>query len=132
MLSFICLGIVAAYIVIQVVLFWGVAAFKEDDKKPIADAELPLLSLLVAARNEEQHIVQCLQALNELNYPKNNIQILVGNDQSEDATAALVIAFIKDKPQFKLLNITHTLGNARGKAMCWHILHKKLPELFMP
>jgi cellulose synthase/poly-beta-1,6-N-acetylglucosamine synthase-like glycosyltransferase len=116
MLSFICLGIVAAYIVIQVVLFWGVAAFKEDDKKPIADAELPLLSLLVAARNEEQHIVQCLQALNELNYPKNNIQILVGNDQSEDATAALVIAFIKDKPQFKLLNITHTLGNARGKA----------------
>ena len=116
MLSFICLGIVALYIIIQVILFFSVVAGKPDVLKVRDENEWPMLSVLVAARNEEQHIVQCLQALHELDYPRNKFQILVGNDQSEDETAKLVSTFIKDKPHFQLIHISKTLGKAKGKA----------------
>lgn len=116
MLLSLCLGIVGLYIIILVILFFSVAAGKPDETKQRGANEWPMLSILVAARNEEQHIVQCLQALNELDYPQNKLQILVGNDQSEDNTAALVSTFIKNKPHFKLLHITSTLGKAKGKA----------------
>lgn len=115
-LSFVCLALVGVYISIQIVLFWGIVAPKEEQPEILTDEELPRVSVLVAARNEEQNILQCLQALNELDYPKSKIQILIGNDESEDATASIVLSFIKDKPQFKLLTITTTIGNARGKA----------------
>ncbi|MES2779166.1 MAG: glycosyltransferase [Bacteroidota bacterium] len=124
MLPFICLGIVGLYIIILVILFFSVAAGKPDLAKRLDENEWPMLSVLVAARNEEQHIVQCLQALDELDYPRNKLQILVGNDQSEDTTEALVSAFIKDKPEFKLVNITTGMGKAKGKAnVLAHLAH---------
>lgn len=131
MLLFVCLGIVGFYIIILVVLFFSAAAGKPDATQQYEENEWPMLSVLVAARNEEQHIVQCLQALNELDYPLNKLQILVGNDQSEDNTAALVSAFIKDKPYFKLVNITSTLGKAKGKAnVLAHLAHQATGNMY--
>lgn len=115
-LSFVCLALAGLYISIQIILFWGIVAPKEEQPKIVTDEELPMLSVLVAARNEEHNILQCLQALNELDYPKSKVQILIGNDDSEDGTAGVVLSYIKDKPKFKLLTITTTLGNAKGKA----------------
>jgi cellulose synthase/poly-beta-1,6-N-acetylglucosamine synthase-like glycosyltransferase len=44
------------------------------------------------------------------------MQVLVGDDQSEDDTASLVESFIEDRNQFRLVRITEHLGKARGKA----------------
>jgi len=77
---------------------------------------MPKVSILVAARNEEANIVACLQALSRLEWPVEDLEVWIGDDASEDRTAAMVEAFIRDKPHFHLLNVTRHAGSARGKA----------------
>ena len=76
----------------------------------------PKISIWIAARNEEDNILNCLQSIDKLNYPKNYLQILIGNDQSEDSTKKVVENFIKDKLEFQLIDIHKVINNQRGKA----------------
>jgi len=78
--------------------------------------EFPKISVWVAARNEEENIIRCLKSLAELDYPQDQIQILIGNDGSEDRTEELVREFILGKPKFQLIPITEQLGKAEKKA----------------
>jgi cellulose synthase/poly-beta-1,6-N-acetylglucosamine synthase-like glycosyltransferase len=71
------------------------------------------VTILIAARNEADNIVDCLKSVAALSYPKENLQILIGDDNSEDETAALVNEFIKDKPQFELIKIVRDFTAVR-------------------
>jgi cellulose synthase/poly-beta-1,6-N-acetylglucosamine synthase-like glycosyltransferase len=51
-----------------------------------ADSELPVVSVLVSARNEERDLVRCIESLVALNYPKDKLEILIVNDRSTDGT----------------------------------------------
>lgn len=76
----------------------------------------PRISILIAARNEEHNILRCLQAVDKLHYPKEKIEVLIGDDASTDATRAVVEVYIKDRPNYTCIPIAHTLGKAQGKA----------------
>ncbi len=76
----------------------------------------PYITVWVAARNEEKAILNCLKKLNDLDYPKNRIQILIGNDQSTDNTSSIVTEYIKDKSIFELIFIDKIINNQKGKA----------------
>lgn len=76
----------------------------------------PLVSVLLAARDEEANIIDCLKALNGLDYPDDRIEILVGNDRSTDQTKNLVRDFIADKPCFRLIEVEWEWGKAKSKA----------------
>lgn len=78
-------------------------------------SEWPVVSLLIAARNEEETILACLQAVDQLDYPAGQLDILIGNDQSTDNTRAVIRRFIADKPHFRLLDVTTTLAGLAGK-----------------
>lgn len=74
------------------------------------------INILVAARNEEQHILACLTALNALDYPKEKLEIWIGDDNSQDRTFEIIKNFIADKNHFHLFRITETHKNLQGKA----------------
>ena len=76
----------------------------------------PLVSILVAARNEENNILRCLTSLAELSYPPEKIEVLVGDDDSEDTTNQVVTNFILTNQRFKLIAIAPPAGHLRGKA----------------
>lgn len=76
----------------------------------------PTVSILVAARNEETNILRCLMALNLLDYPASHLEIIIGNDNSEDQTVQTVEAFITDKPQFSCYTIRENIPGLEGKA----------------
>ncbi len=80
------------------------------------DQQYPLVSILIAARNEEATILACLRAVSQLHYPVDSIDVLIGNDQSTDQTAALVDGFVRDNPAFRLINITESADGVPGKA----------------
>jgi cellulose synthase/poly-beta-1,6-N-acetylglucosamine synthase-like glycosyltransferase len=80
-----------------------------------ARAAQPRVSILVAARNEEVCIERCLRALAAQKYPASQLEILIADDGSTDNTAAVVRAFIADKPQFRMLSVQHRLGDTKGK-----------------
>ncbi|BDS13472.1 glycosyltransferase [Aureispira anguillae] len=61
------------------------------------------VTVIVAARNEALHIVDCLEALLAQDYPTHLLQIWVVNDHSEDNTADLVKAYSQNN--LYLLNL---------------------------
>ncbi|MBD0260755.1 MAG: glycosyltransferase, partial [Cytophagales bacterium] len=75
-----------------------------------------LVSILIAARNEEANILACLEAVAQLDWPADHLEVWIGNDGSEDRTGERVAAFIRDKPHFYLLDVTGRVGTARGKS----------------
>ncbi len=77
---------------------------------------LPAVSILIAARNEEHTILRCLQALEQLDYPREKLDIVIGDDASTDNTYRVVRQFIQNKPQYRCVTVSQNLGSARGKA----------------
>ncbi|MBF6614068.1 MAG: glycosyltransferase [Chloroflexi bacterium] len=81
-------------------LAWAVTAFKalqEPDKIPPVNAlqsaapgggEWPFVSVIVPARNEERNLPRLLPSLLSQRYPE--YEVIVVDDQSEDATARIV------------------------------------------
>ncbi|RYD83015.1 MAG: glycosyltransferase [Sphingobacteriales bacterium] len=80
------------------------------------EENLPFVSILVAARNEEKNILNCLESLSKLNYAKSKYEVLIGDDSSTDKTAKIVANFIHKKSKFILINIEKNVGQVRGKA----------------
>lgn len=73
------------------------------------------VSIFIAARNEENNILASLQSVANQQYPNDKLQILIGDDASEDETGNIIQSFIKDKPHFQYHRITHPISNLRGK-----------------
>jgi cellulose synthase/poly-beta-1,6-N-acetylglucosamine synthase-like glycosyltransferase len=124
--------LIGLHLLIQIILLCSIA-FTSNEKPAdlLAENEWPAISILVAARNEETNIERCLQALHQLDYPKEKLQILMGNDHSEDRTHELVAAFIIGKPQFTLIDIEKPLGKARGKAnVLAQLAHKATGDFY--
>ena len=82
----------------------------------LTENQLPKISVIVAARNEEENILECMSALNKLEYPEDKIEIIIANDNSTDSTENIINDFIKDKPKFKTLLPVKGEGNLKGKA----------------
>jgi len=84
-------------------------------KKP-----LPLISVLVPARNEEGIIKNCLKSLFRLNYPK--LEIIVLDDNSNDRTFEIVKAISKDSKNLKIVRGEKLPPGWNGKNWACHQL----------
>lgn len=78
--------------------------------------QFPNVSILVAARNEEENIADLLHSLIHLSYPKEKLQIIIGNDASTDKTAEIIQKFSLQYPYIQLVNIENQLTDLQGKA----------------
>jgi cellulose synthase/poly-beta-1,6-N-acetylglucosamine synthase-like glycosyltransferase len=76
----------------------------------------PEISVLVAARNEEKNIANCLNSLLAQDYPKEKLNIIVGNDQSTDETRAIVNKYLNNNPNITLVDIVDDAGGLKAKA----------------
>ncbi len=74
------------------------------------------ISVLVAARNEDKNIAQCIESLLSQNYPIDKFEILVGDDQSTDRTIETVNLYAEKTPNVHLIKITKNIGGLKGKA----------------
>lgn len=78
--------------------------------------EIVKVSILIAARNEENNILRCLHALDNLTYEKLHYEVLIGNDQSTDDTEAVILNHIQNRSNFKYYPIQSQSNKLRGKA----------------
>ncbi len=93
---------------------------------------LPKITIWIAARNEEQNILNCLSKIENQHYPKQKLQVLIGDDSSSDSTNEIVKRFILDKPHFQLINISKTINSQRGKAnVLANLYEKSSGDLFL-
>ena len=112
MLEIIFLLLVSGYFLISVVLVIGAKKIFPQLKEP----ELPSVSVIVAARNEEKNIIPCLESLNNLIYQANKLEIIIVDDASNDKTFSIINDFIKDKTGFKAICLNEeTSSKLKGK-----------------
>jgi len=94
--------------------------------------ELPFVSVLVAARNEEDKIASCIEALLAQEYPKEKMEILIGDDDSDDDTARIVKGYTYKYPHVCYQHISTPLGDTKGKAnVLAHLAQKAKGEYFL-
>ena len=63
------------------------------------------VSVVVAARNEETNIGNCLQALVDQSYPPDQYEVIIVNDRSTDETADIVDRYCKNHNQIKMITV---------------------------
>ena len=75
----------------------------------------PKTTVLIAARNEEKHLPECLESFKKQSYPSDLLQIIVLNDQSTDDTQKIVLDYKEKLPNLELLNVIDDKHGLRGK-----------------
>lgn len=110
-------AVAIAHIIVQIVGFYALLKTQETNKISIEENDLPFISLLLAVRNEENNLPRCLGSLDKLDYPKDKLEILIGNDCSEDKTAEIAQAFAENHTNFKVFNLDGSeYSQTKGKA----------------
>ena len=72
-------------------LLWILGSFRRDEAAPaVAVDEWPLVSISIAAYNEEAQIRELIKSLLAIDYPRDRLQVLITSDGSTDATAAII------------------------------------------
>jgi len=76
------------------VVIW-IALYYFTRLRPFTASTTPTtsVSILVAARNEEDCIRQCIESLLEQNYPTELMEIIIIDDQSDDDTANIISSY---------------------------------------
>ena len=80
------------------------------------ETRLKKVVVCVAARNEEGNIANCLDALVNLNYPKNLVEIRVGDDDSSDRTNEIIKQYVERYDQIVKYEIDQKDTRTKGKA----------------
>ena len=88
--------------------------------------EFPKVSVLVAARNEEQHLPQLLASFDLLDYPKDQVEFLFADDQSIDQTPQLLDSWCQKKKNANYLSVQEVKSTEKNpKAFALGLLAKK-------
>jgi chlorobactene glucosyltransferase len=110
---------IMAWLIARAVQQRGCLARLERALPPSGD-EVPHVTVIIPARDEEANIGQCLQALLAQDYPASRMRVIVVDDQSVDATAAIVRRFASRHPQVALVNSPPLPPRWTGKShACW-------------
>jgi chlorobactene glucosyltransferase len=87
---------------------------------PPPGGDAPRVTVIIPARDEEANIGHCLESLLAQDYPASRVRIIVVDDQSVDATAAIVRGLARRHPQITLITSPPLPPRWTGKShACW-------------
>ncbi len=86
----------------------------------IADKDLPKVSLIIAAKNEENNLPYLISDLRKLDYPAEKLEILIVDDHSVDRTAKIIessgaITYLASSGKGKKQAIATALNQSTGE-----------------
>ncbi|TMI42522.1 glycosyltransferase family 2 protein [Candidatus Bathyarchaeota archaeon] len=91
--------------------------FGED---PGEDWDPPNVSVLVPVKNEEKVVGRLLDALVRLDYPKENLEVVVVEDESRDRTLEICRSFSAKHPWIKVFHRDSSLGKGDALNFAFH------------
>lgn len=80
----------------------------------IAVANWPVITVFIAAHNEEKVIAGCIEALLNTDYPIDRLKIIPVNDRSSDGTASIIDDYVARFPS--RMSPFHRTGGKAGKS----------------
>ena len=99
------LALACAYFLILVALLLGLFKIKRNNAKRQGYASF-FVSVIVAARNEEENLAYCLKFLLNQTYPKELCEVILVDDNSTDNTLSIAKSFAKKDTRLKVLSTT--------------------------
>lgn len=89
-LLFIETSICVIYLVYALCTFFIYRGLKKESTIKKIQQYLPIVSIIVAAKDEEKNLPDCMASLEKLDYPKEKLDIILVNDRSTDKTGYLM------------------------------------------
>jgi glycosyltransferase involved in cell wall biosynthesis len=89
------------------------------DFPPAPEAECPRISILFAARDEEEKLPAALATLMEIDYP--DLEVIAVDDRSQDTTGRILDEFAAEHPRLRVVHVTQLPAGWLGKP---HALQK--------
>ncbi|GAA4028228.1 glycosyltransferase [Actimicrobium antarcticum] len=99
---------VVLFVIVVIMMIYGVRHFAFTISRlfgrqrhpyiDIEDANWPMITVFIAAHNEEKVIAGCIEALLDTNYPKNRLKIVPVNDRSLDRTREIIDDYVARFP----------------------------------
>ncbi len=118
--------IIHTYLVYPLVMIWRFRR-RELTTSSESFAQLPRVSVLIAAYNEEKVIKEKIQSVLTGNYPQELITVYVGSDASSDLTDELVQKLAVNYPNVHL----HRFENREGKTGILNNLQQFIKDDFV-
>ena len=85
------------------------------------DEPLPIMNVIVPARNEAENIRRCIEAIRRQDYPNAQLRILIVDDDSQDDTARIAADLARVDPRIRVLMAPALPPGWLGKPnACWH------------
>lgn len=102
------------YLLVHIYIFSGL--YKSLNLKKV-NKDTPFISVIVAARNEKDNIVRCIESLKKLAYVPGKFEIILVNDKSTDNTKELMLEHTEGYDQFVVMDSRPAeTTNLKGKA----------------
>ena len=106
----------AVFLVLHTYLLYPVilSVFSKGKKENILvfgpDEDLPFISIIISAYNEETHIEEKIRSIYAGTYPSDRYEVLVGSDASQDATAEIIRDLQKEFSSLKFFDFEQRRG----------------------
>jgi len=91
--------------------------FLNTESSRISNKELPVLDILVAARDEENVIARLVERLFSLDYPTNNLNIYIIDDGSSDKTPLILDRLSRQYDKLKVISRSPNAGGGKSGAL---------------
>jgi cellulose synthase/poly-beta-1,6-N-acetylglucosamine synthase-like glycosyltransferase len=113
-MELIILVILSFYFLEHLIFFIGL---QKNLKLPpaVSNSELKSVSVIVAAKNEEACIEDCIKSLLKLEYPHDKLEIILVNDRSTDRTGEIMLGYAQMHKVLKYIGIKEITGKLKGK-----------------
>lgn len=86
----------------MLICVWNLYILRRKNYPAISNNDLPFVSVLIPARNEEHNISQIVNSLLQQDYP--SYEVIVLNDNSEDNTGKILSEIKLIHPELKIIN----------------------------
>jgi len=108
-----------------IISFW----MDKRRKKPMfKDGELPFVSVIIPAYNEEKSIGKTIATITKSNYPKNKFEVIVVDDGSKDDTLKIAKQFASTSNP--VIKVFHKENEGKGAALNFGLTKAK-GEIFI-
>jgi glycosyltransferase involved in cell wall biosynthesis len=102
---------------------------------------LPFVSVIIPCRNEEQYIARCLESILASEYPRDRLEVLVADGQSNDGTRPILVRYAALHREIVLLDnpggttpagLNIAIRAASGEIVIRMDAHVLYPENYIP
>jgi len=131
-IEIIILLIVAVYLGMYIlILLTSNSIFSSNSKDSIDEKELVNFSIIVAAKNESDNIQGLISALKKINYPTDNYEVIIVDDNSTDNTFGIANDLCSEISNYSVVKAIDKKYRGKRGALDYGISLSKHPNILI-